>query len=39
MAPGGRAREEEDEEEKETLHNEFHAMYISYNFFFFFVIK
>ena len=28
--PRGRAREE-DEEEKETLHNEVHDMYISYN--------
>jgi len=30
--PKGRAREaEEDEEEKETLHNEVHDIYISYN--------
>jgi hypothetical protein len=29
--PRGRAREEENEEEKETLHNEVHYMYISYN--------
>jgi len=29
---GGRVREqEEDEEEKETLHNEGHDIYISYN--------
>ena len=31
MAPGGRAREEEKEEE-ETLNSESHALYISYNF-------
>ena len=29
--PSGRVREEDDEEEKETLHNEVHAMYCTFH--------